>query len=81
MNIEEFSELMKFVEEECSWKETLHCRTGKKTPLIKYVRSSFDTRDNKFWCITFNTMDGDKQFLSRDPENLKSLVWDFVRGN
>lgn len=80
MDIEEFTKLMRYVEEECGWGNNLQKRKGKATPLIKYVSSSFDTRTNRFWRITFNTMAGDKQFLCGEPGGKTARVWDFVRG-
>lgn len=65
MNLEKLQKLLKFVEENNSWKNTLHRPNGDfSKPLIKYVRFDVDTRVMMSFLIQF-----DNRYFSCIEEN------------
>jgi len=68
MNIEDYLKMIKFIDQNNSWKNTLYRPDMDfSKPLIKYIRHSIDTRDMKIFMITFDK----KQF--RFYENMQEI--------
>ena len=58
MNPEQFAELLRYIEENNSWKRMGEVIVDKHRIAIKYVRACFDSRDCKVWNIKFDSGDG-----------------------
>lgn len=65
-----FEKILKFIEFNNSWKNTLYRESGDFTkPLIKYVRPHIDTRDMKVYAITLD----DKVFRINSGLDIEEL--------
>lgn len=76
MSPKEFQKLLEYIKNNNSWGinmyATIHERNRKT---VKYVDSSFDTRDGTIWRVTFRSVTGekDKSFRIESPEDIEKI--------
>lgn len=58
MTPEQFAELLRYIEENNSWKKMGEVVYEKHHIAVKYVRACFDSRDCTIWNIKFDPGDG-----------------------
>lgn len=74
MTIKQYAELLEYIFKNNGWnidaiQDNLDC--GK--PMIKYVDSSFDTRDGHIWSIKLRGLLNDKSFRVETDEDLAKV--------
>ena len=79
MTIEQYCELLKYIKENNSWSGNMY-ENGymRRRILIKYVRASFDTRDDTIFLIQLEPGDGSKKSFRVDYENGIKDVYAFL---
>ena len=76
MNIEQFNELLTYIKENNSWGDNIYeVNVEKNRKAIKYVDSSFDSRDGMIWFIKFRGITGetDKEFRIEKQEQILDI--------
>lgn len=77
MTIKQYADLLEYIFKNNGWNidsisDNLDCRK----PMIKYVDSSFDTRDGHIWSIKLRGMLEEKSFrVETDEELAKVYAW------
>ena len=83
MSCKEFFELLKYIEENHSWKNMFEnqCIKNRNVKVIKYVNFDFDTRDSQIWQVTFRqVMPGkNKTFREMNDNNLKEEIYNWLK--
>lgn len=74
MTIKQYAELLEYIFKNNGWninaiQDNLDCRK----PMIKYVDSSFDTRDGHIWSIKLRGMSEEKSFRVETDEQLAKV--------
>jgi hypothetical protein len=83
MSIEEYVELLKYIQKNHSWEHM--SKVPKGNMLIKYIRSSVDTRQGFIWQVIFNdvcgSIDGKEEhiFDADCNYNLKDRIYKFLK--
>ena len=78
MNIQEYVDFLRFIKENNSIKSSFNGKCGR---LIKYVESSFDTRDDTVWSVNLRQY-GDKdgtEFMLQTDNDIKNM-YEWLKG-